>query len=232
MCWHYSHSHLLVFLVCVSNAFPVPLRMVCMCCFYSRSCFLACLACICTMIAVISLHCLLWQRYPVTVVHCLCVSVEPSQLPPCAAHTCWHNGHSCLFALLVCVSNAVVITFSHDLNIQHYNQRHLHVLLVCVGSAIPVTFSYGLCASTLQLQSPPCTTSILAVQPDSPFHVARACGQCCARYHHAMLACDSPGACLAAARNDISDGMSQLLHWLDLLCSRCLKSARSWHVRQ
>lgn len=146
------------------------------------------------------------------------VLAQWSQLPLCVA--------------CVCISNAVAITFSHDLNIQHYNQRHLHVLLVCVGSAIPVTFSYGWCAPALQLQSPPCTTSILAVQPDSPFHVARACGQCCARYHHAMLACDSPGACLAAARNDVSDGMSQLLHWLDLLCSRCLKSSRSWHVRQ
>lgn len=144
------------------------------------------------------------------------------------AHICWQYGHSGLFALLVCVA----ITFSHDLNGRHCNQRPLHVLLVCVGSAIPVTFSYGLHASALQLQSPPCTTSVLAVQPDLPFRIACACGQCCACYHHALLACGSPGACLAAFRNDVSDGTPLLLCWLDLLCSRCLKSPRSWHVRQ
>lgn len=50
----------------------------------------------------------------ITVARCLCVSMELSLSPPRMACTC---GHRCLFVLLVRVSSAVSVTFSHGLNV-------------------------------------------------------------------------------------------------------------------
>lgn len=167
-----------------------------------KSCLLAWLACVGTIIAVISLHRLL-------------VLVGLSQLLLCIACVCQWSHLSCLLAWLTCagtiVTAASIACVNQQCSFDHllpwlecigsitraastcclcalavhlqlppcmacmcccYNRSHLLALLVCGGSAFPVAFSYSLHALALQSQSPPCVVSVLAVQPDSPFSVA------------------------------------------------------------
>lgn len=109
----------------------------------------------------------------ITAVIVLHVFAVPSQLPSPVVCMCCHYKHSHL-ALLVCVGNAVVITFSYGLygqgtiirvaslhcccvlavNLQlppciacmcwQYSRSHVLVLHVCVGNAIPVAFAHRL----------------------------------------------------------------------------------------
>lgn len=177
--------------------------MVCKCCLYNESCLLAWLACVRTITAVISLHCLL-------------VLAGLSRLLLHVACVCQWSCPSCLLAWLACAGTTAslyslcvsAVQFQSPFPMarmrRHYNQSYLHALLACVGSAVAVASLHGLqyAAAIVTVISLHClcVVTVPSLLPSpmacvcrhcNPSHLLalQACWQCSLTHLFALLAC-------------------------------------------